>query len=365
MILKISNLKRFASQTGSTVARTIKKGFDPIGRTVTNIEGLEKFNKFVIAGVELTKFFYQHIPEPVLELTSHLKVFVEVVGACEIITRIREWIVPESPGVPGKEKPFWRNPGTSKTRILSKAILTVGKFLETLVVLDKYKLINLGAFAASVARVPIFFFVRFLPPLSVIKDVFILSSAALAVVDNSRKCRTAHAQISKNTLKLKKWKIKKELSEKLAKKADQVEQLQQSYFEVKRKGMSKKARMDPETEKQLQAEWKELLSKPLDEKRISKIDYKVEKWDITKRNNHTNQKRALISIAFDIGKIACISLSFAALAFAPAGAPLVGTLVTFGFITAALGYYRFYWESGQKGPIPLPKPPEAPAALLV
>lgn len=153
----------------------VKGAVKHLSENVQKTSGIGGICKVAVFAIDLANLSGSSGPSTALTLLrGDLKTVTELLGAVSLVSRMRDWICPEKPGVPGKEHPFWMNPGTSKAKIVGKAFLTLGSVCDAVKFLGSIDLISLGILSMKFGGMPV---------LSLVKLTSIIISAHANLID--------------------------------------------------------------------------------------------------------------------------------------------------------------------------------------
>lgn len=185
----------------SAALRPVTIAANILGGIIASTEKLDKVSKLFISifdGFQL--LFSGEWLAPIGALRGRLEAFSKLVGAVNLINRIKEWICVDETlkGTPDEGKRFWQAKKTTWYKIGGRLTLTVAQAIDTLKFIDAMGILKLGKIAAyAVGNVPV---------LNLIKDSFIIVSSGCTIIDSGLKLRKSQAAYHKLTSKREIWK---------------------------------------------------------------------------------------------------------------------------------------------------------------
>lgn len=277
---------------------------------VVKTDGLDKINKLALA---ILNPILRLLPEGIV--LSKLKVvvvnlnsFKELISGTNVVNRIDDWF-----GEKKKNTKPWSN-----LKIASNIALTIGHVLESIMYLEYLSVLKLGRISADfVARIPTFTsLMKIATPISLFKDAAIAVSATLSLIDSKKKMDANKEAIESIDKKVTKCSLKEASFKQFGKQSSNEHDkklLESMLLIYENKFLKWKQKSnDPKASKQME-KYSQYITEALEGKftlALEKISQKKTHYEVIIQDKKIDNNKVKWSIAYNIGKIALITLGF-------------------------------------------------------
>ncbi len=380
------NKETLCKRVGKGFTAPFRMTFKVLNTSVENTSALDKTGKFLISILRLVSDIALHIFKvsfiPLKLVINEVGAMVGLISGLNFISRIHEWLA-------GKN-------GNSPDKVKSKALLTTAHGIEAGIFFQSMGLVNFGKFVAFLGSIPFLGLIVRIPA-KVTKDLFVIGSAIFGIkatlksyrkikngiVEVNKKSVNVHAKVAKwqnkldhlnaqNTLASKKAEIAGYIENRLDLDGNSLPGLESKYFEAFNMA-GKIIIKDQEKARNLYEAYhaiKKGLSNGTDDDITNihsahklRAELKLEQWkkveETTSENKHRTKIRTVMALAYDISKIAIISMVIIGLVTGlSAMVPYLLATGVVGLVSNSLGWGKVLADDYNKA-VPNPAVPEA------
>ncbi len=343
---QIHGFSETCREIAQTVGTELSTGFDYLGRSFRKLEGIDRLFKFIVPIGDLFVYILGAFA-PFTAVRGQFKGFNDYVNFANIFTRGKEWSNKDD-----RKKMFddWKE-------MAKKVTLTVANVLTSINFLHLCKVIDLGQIAAKTVTWPIWNIVSTLSPIMLVADGLIVVSSLFSLSQQPAALEkgTAHLEkAKKDKLKAEKWQIKLDYYHARKKIEDEPKQMQSFADKLKAEYKLKKFHLlNPangwgEVEDRFNQKWAEFQNKVqrgVEPSQVKRWEDRAEMWSSAYEVHRNTRKKAWLTIANDVVKIAIIS--FAAIALSILGittAPVMVPFILLGITAGTLGIWKFLFD---------------------